>query len=147
MLRHPEFSFNNTMYKQMNRVVMGSPLGPASANIFVGYYKSKLFSHVQKPSIYFRYVDDTFATFKQESDVDDFLVTLIRLYPALTFTFEKQHDGKLPFLETLVETTELGFETSVYQKYAFSCQSFSLRKWKTNLIAMLVRKPLILCIY
>ena len=29
-----EFSFNNTMYKQTDEVTMGSPLGPALANIF-----------------------------------------------------------------------------------------------------------------
>ena len=33
-----EFSFNYTMYKQTDRVAMGSPLGLAFANIFVGYY-------------------------------------------------------------------------------------------------------------
>ena len=101
---------------------MGSPLGPALANIFVGYYESKLFSCVQKPTNYFRYVDDTFAIFKQEGDVDDFLVTLKRLHPALKFTFEKVHDGKLPFLDILVKRTELGFETSVYRKRTFSGQ-------------------------
>ena len=39
-----EFSFNNTMYKQTDGVAMGSPLGPALANIFVGYYEEKVFS-------------------------------------------------------------------------------------------------------
>ena len=39
-----EFSFNNTMYKQTDGVAMRSPLGPALANIFVGYYEEKLFS-------------------------------------------------------------------------------------------------------
>ena len=48
-----EFSFNNTMCKQTDGVVMGSPLGAALANIFVGYHESKLFSCVQKPTIYF----------------------------------------------------------------------------------------------
>ena len=140
-------SFNDTMYKQTDGVAMGSPLGPALANIFVGYHESKLFSCVQKPTIYFRYVDDTFAIFKQEGDVDDFLVTLNCLHPALTFTFEKEQDGKLPFLDILVERTELGFETSVYRKPTFSGQyirwkSFSPRKRKTNLIATLVHRAL-----
>ena len=140
-----EFSFNDTMYNQTDGVAKGSPLGPAVANIFVGYHKSKLFSCVQKPTIYFQYVDDTFAIFKQEGDVDDFLVTLNCLHPALKFTFEKEQDGKLPFLDILVERTELGFETSVYRKPTFSGQyihweSFSPRKRKTNLLATLVHR-------
>ena len=129
---------------------MGSPLGPALANIFVGYHESKLFSCVQKPAIYFRYVDDTFAIFKQEGDVDDFLVTLNCLHPALKFAFEKEHDGKLPFLDILVERTELSFETSVYRKSTFSGQyirwkSFSPRKRKMNLITTLVHRALMIC--
>ena len=39
-----EFSFNNTMYKQINRVAMESPLSPALASIFVEYDEEKLFS-------------------------------------------------------------------------------------------------------
>ena len=38
-----EFSFNNVVYRQINGVAMGSPLGPALANNFVGYYNSLLF--------------------------------------------------------------------------------------------------------
>ena len=50
------------MYKQTDRGDMGSPLGPALANIFVGYYEEKLFSQTQKPPTYFKYVDNTFAS-------------------------------------------------------------------------------------
>ena len=60
--------------------------------------------------------------FKQEGDVDDFLVTLNHLHPSLKFTFEKEHDGKLPFLDILVERTELGYETNIYRKPTFSSQ-------------------------
>ena len=102
-----EFNFNDTMYKQTHGVAIGSPLGPALVDIFVGYHEYKLFSCVQKRTVYFRYVDDTFVIFKQESDVDDFLITLNRLHPALKFTFEKEHDGKLPFLDILVEKLNL----------------------------------------
>ena len=42
---------------------MGSPLGPALTNIFVGFYEEKLFSQTLKPPTYFRYVEDTFAIF------------------------------------------------------------------------------------
>ena len=92
----------------------------------------------------------TFAIFKQENDFDDFLVKLNCLHPVLKFTFEKEHDGKLPFLDILVERTKLGFETSVYRKPTFSGQyirweSFSLSKRKTNLIVTLVHRALMIC--
>ena len=67
------FSFNNKMYKQIDGVVMGSPLGPALANIFVGYQEEKLFIDNNQPLIYFRYVDDTFAMFENELNCNQFL--------------------------------------------------------------------------
>ena len=39
-----EFSFDNVIYKQIDRVARGSPLGPALANIFVGNHEKKSFS-------------------------------------------------------------------------------------------------------
>ena len=50
-----EFRFNSTMFKQIDQVAMRSLLGPALANIFVGYYEEKLFSQTQKPRTDFRY--------------------------------------------------------------------------------------------
>ena len=46
-----EFSFNDIMHRHIDRVAMGSPLGPALANIFVGYYESKLFQTTSKPEM------------------------------------------------------------------------------------------------
>ena len=61
-----EFSFNNIMYRQIDGVSMGSPLGPALANIVVGYYESKLFNEISKPIVYCRYVDHTFLFFTKK---------------------------------------------------------------------------------
>ena len=71
-----EFSFNNAMYKQTDRVAMGSPLGTALVNSFVGCYEEKLFSQTQKPPTHFRYVGDTFAIFDHEAEADEFLTKL-----------------------------------------------------------------------
>ena len=38
-----EFSFNNIMYKQIDRVAIGSPPGPALANIFLDIRKKSYF--------------------------------------------------------------------------------------------------------
>ena len=84
-----KFSFNKTMYKQADVVAVGSPFGPALANIFVRYYEKSYFLK-QKPPTYFRYVDDTFASFNHEADADEFLITFNCLHPSLKFTFEKE---------------------------------------------------------
>ena len=117
-----EFSFNNAMYKQTDRVAMGSPLGTALVNSFVGCYEKKLFSQTQKPPTHFRYVDDTFAIFDHEAEADEFLTKLNCLHPSLKFTFEKEKGKCLPFLDVYVERTDVGFETSVYRKPTFTGQ-------------------------
>ena len=88
--RSVEFSFNNEMYQQKDGVAMGSPLGPALANIFVGFHEERLFNYHQKPGVYFRYVDDTYTIFKTEAECDIFLNHLNSLHPAHQFTFEKE---------------------------------------------------------
>ena len=61
---------------------------------------------------------------------------------SLKFTFEKEKNNCLPFLDVNVERTATGFETSVYRKPTFTGQyllweSFSPTKQKTNLISTL----------
>ena len=115
-----EFSFNNTMRKQTDRVAMGSPLGPTLANIFVGYCEEKSFSKTQKPPTYFRYVDDTFAIFNHKAEADEFLTKLNRLYPSLKLTYKKEKEKCLPFLDVYVERTDIG---SVYTENPLSLAS------------------------
>ena len=99
---------------------MGSLIGPLLANIFVGYYYKKLFSQTQKPSTYFRYVDDTFTIFDQEAEADEFLTKLNCLHTSLKFTFKK--DKCLPCLHVYVERIDIGFEASVNRKPTFTGQ-------------------------
>ena len=114
-----EFRFNDIMYKQTYGVAMGSPLSPALANIFVGFYEEKLFSQISKPSTYFWYIDDTFAIFCNEKELENFFNQLNCLHPSLKFTFEKEKNNCLPFLDINVEQTVTSFETSVYRKPTF----------------------------
>ena len=86
-----EFSFDNTIYRQINGVAMSSPPGPALTNIFVGYYEEKLFSEISKPAMYFRYVDDTFVIFQNKKESEEFLIRLNGLHFSLQFTFALQN--------------------------------------------------------
>lgn len=145
-----EFSFNNTIYTQIDGVAMGSPLGPILANIFVGYYEKRLFEDIDRPLMYQRYVDDTFAIFENESQCDLFLSKLNGLHPSLKFTMEKEVNNSLAFLDVVVEKTGANFVTSVYRKPTFSGQyiswdSFCPVKRKVNLIRTLVHRALMIC--
>ena len=110
------------MYKQRDKITMRSPLGAALANIFFRYYKENLFSETQKPPIYFRYVDHTFTIFDHEAEADEFLTKLNSLYPSVKFTFEKEKDNCIRFLNVYVERADISFEISVYRKPTFTGQ-------------------------
>ena len=66
-----EFSFNKTMFRQIDGVAMGSPLGPALANIFVGFNERKIPAN-KWPRMYNRYVDDVFFLFGSKARCADF---------------------------------------------------------------------------
>ena len=48
------FSFNDTMYRHLDGISMGSPLGPILANIFVAFYEK--YSLIGFPSLIVIYV-------------------------------------------------------------------------------------------
>ena len=68
------FLFNNEIYDQTDRVPIGSPLGPALANLFIVYQKNKWYSPEESFTVLFykRYVDDIFCLFKSETDPNIF---------------------------------------------------------------------------
>ena len=101
---------------------MGSPLGPALSNIFVGYHKEKLLSEITKPALYFRYVDDTFALFQNEKESEEYLIKRNETHPSIKFTSEKEKNKCFPFFDVCFEHTETGDETSVYRKPTFTGQ-------------------------
>ena len=145
-----EFSFNDVIHRQIDGVAMGSPLGPALANIFVGYYESKLFQTTSKPEMYYRSMDDTFVVFSIEDECNLFSDSLNSLHPFLRFTFEKESNLALPFLDVFVEKSPCKFITSIYRKPTFTGQylrwnSFSPRKRKTNLILTLTHRAVAIC--
>ena len=148
-----EFSFNNVMYRQDNGLGMGNVLSAILSDIYVGFHELKIFSthHNFYPSIYRRYVDDTFAIFSEESHCTEFLNTLNSI-PSLQFTIEKQNDqNELPFLDVLIQRSdENKFKTSIYRKPTFSGNympwtSFAPINQKLKLIDMLTHRAFSIC--
>ena len=61
------FSFNDNMYRQVDGISVGSPLGPILANIFVGFDETQHFDRFHAPYIYLRYVGSMKNYFSQVS--------------------------------------------------------------------------------
>ena len=60
------FLFNNRIYKQIDGMATGSPMGPALDNIFMCSFENKWLkdcSHRLKPVFHRRYVEDIFVLF------------------------------------------------------------------------------------
>ena len=144
-----EFSFDGQLYRQIDGVAMGSPLGPILANIFVGHLETSI-PVDEMPLLYDRFVDDTFSVFVDEEKARIFFSRLNGLHPNLRFTMELESNGRLPFMDVLVEKGEGVLERSVYRKPTFTglytrWDSFCPIKHKINLVRSLTSRAMRIC--
>ena len=69
------FHHKDVLYKQIDGVAMGSPLGPTLANLFMAHYERQWMDNCNpefRPDLYVRYVDDIFCSFSVDK-CNDFL--------------------------------------------------------------------------
>ena len=93
------FSFDGNIFRQVNGVAMGSPLGPVIANIFMVELEKRLIPTMSnKISLWFRYVDDTF-TFIRKGQVENVIEILNGFHENINFTFEKEAESSISFLD------------------------------------------------
>ena len=85
------FLCNGELFKQIDGVAMGSPLGPTLANFFLANLENKLLNKTNGfyPKIYLRYVDDIFAIFNDNLSITKFLNLLNKHHSNMQFTMEK----------------------------------------------------------
>lgn len=98
---------------------MGSPLSPVVANLFMGAFEEQALENAHlKPSLWLRYVDDTFVIWPHGTDsLGTFLAHLNNIHPRIKFTMETEQNGQLPFLDVLVTRRPDGtLGHSVYRK-------------------------------
>ena len=86
-----KFLYKYNLYKQIDGVAMGSPLGCTLANFFLGHLETVIFKQPSSthPKMYLPYVDNVFAVFDDDKKCDSFLNILNIQYKNLQFTIKK----------------------------------------------------------
>ena len=112
------FMFIKKLFKQVDGVALGSPLGPFFTNFFLGFLEQKYFTECNnvKPTFYVRYVDDTFVLFNDRSHIEQFVVYLNTWHKNLKFTYEIENNLMISFIGISVLKTYTGFMSSIHYK-------------------------------
>ena len=101
-LSHTYFLFQGKYYEQVQGAAMGSPISPLIVNIFMEEFEVKVLSSFpHPPSLWLRFVDDTFVINKAEHS-QELLHHINNQDPHIQFTVEPTKQGSLPFLDTVI---------------------------------------------
>ena len=117
-LRSTYFVFKGQYYEQVDGAAMGSPVSPIVVNILMENFEAKALETAPcPPSLWKRFVDDTFVILETEHK-DKFFNHINAIEEKIQFTAETtKADGSIPFLDTLVTPKCDGsLSTSVYRK-------------------------------
>jgi hypothetical protein len=123
LLRHSYFEFDSRIFVQFEGVSMGSSLGPVAACLYMDFFENQTFSLAKSagvpcPPFWVRYVDDVLARWPfSHEELDIFLNFLNSQADSISFTMELECDGKLPFLDLLIDRSRSQLTFSVFRKH------------------------------
>ena len=144
--------FDGSFYDQIDCVAMRSPLGPVLANLFMGYHEANWLQVFKDCEIilYRRYVDDIICLFNSESDADKFYEFLNKQHPNIKFTFEKQQNNQISFLDILIKNNGENFSTTIFRKTTAiglftNYLSFTPLSYKIGLVKTLIHRAFKIC--
>ena len=147
----PFYGPDGKMRVQVDGIAMGSPLGPLFANFYMGSLEEKIFKdHPNlQPSVYARYMDDVFISVPDVNCVPQ-LIQLFKDNSPISFTFELENNGTLPFLDVLVGVTADKFTTEVYVKktnlsFCLNGRREYPERYKRSVVLALVNRPFSHC--
>ena len=104
------------LYRQVDGVAMGSPLGVLFAEAYMAHIESAAISSMNTPPhTYCRYVDDIFVDMDDEVHLASLKMALEE-HSVLRFTTELSINGKMPFLDVHIDASDKSFTTSVFRK-------------------------------
>ena len=117
------FLFNGVCYRQIDGVVARSPLRSTLANIFLTCQEDRWLDNYPiqfRPRYYLRYVSDVFRMSERKDQVKKFLRYMNSHLQNIQFTFEKESNNKISFLDVSITRMDNKLVTSLHRKKTFS---------------------------
>jgi hypothetical protein len=109
------FQFRDKFYRQCLGTSMGNSLSCFVANTFMAHLEWNMSRKSCFPRYWRRYVDDILVVVNKEK-VEELLFELNSCYDSIKFTIEAEVNGKLPFLDLLLDRKNGIIEMSIYRK-------------------------------
>ena len=146
------FIFDQVMYRQIDGVAMGSPLGSILAYVFLCRFEKQWLSECPPdilPKVFKRYVDDIFGMFLCQSHLKDFVNYMNTKHPNIKFTSEFEENDSFSFLDVKITRRNNQLVTSVFRKATFSgifinFKSFMTVAYKFGLAYTLLHRSIFL---
>ncbi|XP_067130644.1 uncharacterized protein [Centruroides vittatus] len=150
---HNYFRINQKTYLQKQRVPMGSPLSTILAEFIMRESEHRTFNSplaIHYLQMYLRYVDDILIAWE---DTDEMFLTFMQqfssIYPSINFTWEKENDTAITFLDLHICKSPEGPQFSVHYKsniapHIIPAEAFQPSRYVNAAIAALIRRAFLL---
>ena len=138
-------TFNSQFYQQTDGVAMGGPASSTTAEIYMqAYERTAITTALHPPKVWERFVDDVYSILKR-THLENFFHHINNLHQNIKFTMEKESNGELAFLDTLLKRNNGEISVLVYRKPTHTDQnlqySFHHRKsCKENVASSLLNR-------
>ena len=123
VLEQNYFEFDNNIYLGSDGLIMGNPLSPLLAEIFM----NSLEEHVSKNPLFkqfiywYRYVDDILTCFTgTDRQLSQFLTLLNNFHPNIKFTIEEETNRSINFLDLTITNQNGSHMFSIYHKPSYT---------------------------
>ena len=117
------FTFRDGFCHLTDSVAMDSPISSVAANLLMEAFEEKALRTAAEegiePRFWKRYVDDVFSLIKKDR-AEKFLVHLNSQDENIRFTYEKEEDHRVPYLDVQVERKRKKLMTGVFCKKTYT---------------------------
>ena len=110
------YTFNFQFYQQTDGVTMGDPASSTTADMYMQAYEGTAITMaLHPPKVWDRFADDVYSILKR-THLENFFHHINNHHQNIKFTMEKENNGELAFLDTLLKRYNGEIPVLVYRK-------------------------------